>query len=321
MRYIMMGTGSFAAPTFRALLRSSHEILALFTQPIRPAPGSKHLPPTPMRDLAQSMDVPVYDPADVNRPEVLEHLAQLRPDLLVVCDYGQILQSAVLNAARLGGVNLHGSLLPKYRGAAPVNWALIRGEKRTGITVIHMNTQLDAGPSLIRRETAIDPEEDAVALEERLAELGAPAVLEAIDLLDSWNGHSVLGEIQDRAQMTRAPRLKKSHGKIDWSQTARQIHDRVRGLQPWPGTFTFWNGGKGPPLRLIIHRVFTQDAPLDKHSIQPGEVVRSERDELWVACGDGRCVALEQIQPAGKRVMTTAEFLRGHQIRPGDRLE
>jgi len=218
-------------------------------------------------------------------------------------------------------VNLHGSLLPKYRGAAPVNWALIRGEKVTGITVIHMNVQLDAGPCLVRCETPIDPEEDAVGLEARLAEMGAPAVLEALELLESWDGFSILGEIQDRAEMTRAPRLKKSHGKINWSQDAQAIHDRVRGLQPWPGTFTFWHGEKGAPLRLIIHRVSVREATSDVLPGKPGEVVRLDGDGLWVMCGDGAPLALEQLQPAGKRAMSTAEFLRGHSVRLGDRFE
>jgi methionyl-tRNA formyltransferase len=320
MRYIMMGTGPFAAPTFRALLESPHETLALFTKPIRTIAGKRENPPMPLRELAEAAGVPVYDPDDVNQSETVELLRQMEPDLLVVCDYGQILNAETLSVSRLGGVNLHGSLLPKYRGAAPVNWALIRGEKKTGITVIHMNTQLDAGPSLVRCEAPIDPGEDAVALEARLAELGAPAVLEALEMLEFWDGYSLLGELQDRARMTRAPRLKKSDGQIDWRLGAEQIRNRVRGLQPWPGTFTFWDAGKGAPLRLLIERVTVQDPPAGEHSPEPGEVVRAEGDALWVAAGDGRLVVIEQLQPAGKRRMMAGEFLRGHRLRAGDHL-
>jgi methionyl-tRNA formyltransferase len=321
MRYIMMGTGPFAAPTFRLLLDSPHETLALFTQPIRAIAGKKQLPPTPLRDLAHAAGVPIHDPADVNQPEHVELLRQMEPDLLVVCDYGQILAAETLGAARLGGVNLHGSLLPRYRGAAPVNWALIRGDETTGITVIHMNTQLDAGPSLVRRETPIDPDEDAVALEARLAQLGAPAVLEALEMLEFWDGYSLLGEIQDRTHMTRAPRLKKVDGKIDWGQAAATIRNRVRGLQPWPGTFTFWVPPKGAPIRLLIERVRVEESAAGgERSWLPGQVVRAEGDVLWVAAGDGRCLAIEELQLAGKRRMTAAEFLRGHRLEPGDQL-
>jgi methionyl-tRNA formyltransferase len=320
MRYIMMGTGPFAVPTFQTLLNSSHETVALFTKPVRTIPGSKHHPPTPMADAARTAGIATYMPEDVNQPEVVQQLEQLGADILVVCDYGQILKSPVLQSTRLGGLNLHGSLLPKYRGAAPINWALIRGEETTGITVIHMNTQLDAGPSLIRRETPIGPDEDAVELERRLSELGAPAVLEALDMLESWDGFSLLGEIQDRAEMTRAPRLKKSDGEIDWTWDARQIHNRVRGLRPWPGTYTFWNRGKGNPQRLIVNQVKWRNIPENETSRRPGEVVRATGDDLWIATGNGQCVALSVVQPAGKRAMSASEFLRGHRLEPGDQL-
>jgi methionyl-tRNA formyltransferase len=350
MRYIMMGTGPFAVPTFQSLLQSSHETVALFTKPARGIPGSHRQPPTPMADLARSANIPTYTPDDVNQPDVVGQLEQLGADILVVCDYGQILKKPALQATRLGGVNLHGSLLPKYRGAAPINWALIHGEKVTGITVIHMNTQLDAGPSLVRRETPIGPEEDAVELERRLSELGAPAVLEALELLESWDGFSLLGEIQDRGEMTRAPRLKKSDGEIDWNWGANQIHNRVRGLRPWPGTYTYWNRDKGNPQRLIVHQVALPTVPeeetaVDKSTVEegvveggavpleatrqrgeqeagrhPGKVVRAAGNDLWIATGNGQCVALAVVQPAGKRAMSASEFLRGHRLEPGDQL-
>ncbi|MBW3599806.1 MAG: methionyl-tRNA formyltransferase, partial [Planctomycetes bacterium] len=303
---MMMGTGQFAVPTFESLLDSRHDVPALFTRPAPPAKG-KRPPPRPMFEVAQRRGLPTFEPESVNSPEARGRLRRLDADLFVVCDYGQILSAETLSLARLGGVNLHASLLPKYRGAAPINWALYHGETETGVTVIHMTPRLDAGPALVQRSTPIGPGEDAVALEQRLANFGVPAVHEASEMLAAWDGQSPLGKPQDPSQATRAPRLKKLDGEVDWTRTAEQIKNQHRAFQPWPGLFTHWRRPGHEPLRLIlveIHPV-TETA----FAAKPGEVAEVSRDHLHIAAGEG-LLSLAVVQPAVKRPMPIAEFLR-----------
>ena len=314
MRIVMMGTGPFAAPTFRALAGSAHEVAALFVRPEAPRKKGKS-PPAPMRVAGEELGIQIFSPADVNSKEAAGILTELTPDLLVVCDYGQILSSNTLQAAPLGGVNLHASLLPRYRGAAPINWAIYHGEVETGVSVIHMTPRLDAGPVLNTRSTAIAQAESADMLEPRLAELGVNAVLEAIDLLAGWDGVSPIGIPQNPSLATRAPRLKKSDGEVDWKQPAAQVERQVRAMKPWPGTFTHWLREDKPPLRLILDGVSIVERPPSVGS--PGEVIESGQERLIVAAKEGG-VSIERIQPAGKRVMPIDEFLRGHPISIGE---
>lgn len=325
LRIVMMGTGPFAVPTFRALLESPHQVVALVTRPERPV--HTHRKPTvaqnPMKAVAVERGVPVLDPESVNAPSAQEALAALRPDLLLVCDYGQILSRQTLGLARLGGINLHGSLLPAYRGAAPVNWAIYHGETETGVTVIHMTPQLDAGPCLLQRRTEIGPNETAVELEPRLAELGVPAVLEAIEMLTDERPHA--GIPQDPKLATKAPRLKKSDGLVDWTRTSMQIRNQVRAFVPWPKTYTFWRHGEGEPVRLILEEVVAASDDVLRVTLggelksEPGTVLAVDREVVMVVCGLG-AVLIQRLQPAGKRGMTIAEFLRGNEIKPGERL-
>ncbi len=315
MRLILMGTGPFAVPSFQSLLQSDHQVVALVTRPVPPARGRQKIPPNPVRALPWGDDGPVLDPQDVNAKDVRSRLAELRADVLVVCDYGQILANDTLDVARLGGINLHGSLLPKYRGAAPVNWAVWHGEKQTGVTVIHMTPRLDAGPCLVKRATPIDPEESAEQLESRLAQLGVEPVHQALAMLEAWDGVSELGELQDPQQASKAPRLKKSDGVVDWSRTARQIADQVRALKPWPGTYTHWQRPDGEPLRLILDSV--EQVSVEKGEAAAGTVVHRTDNQLCVATGQGT-LALRRVKPAGKRVLDVAEFLRGYPVKLGD---
>jgi methionyl-tRNA formyltransferase len=268
-----------------------------------------------MRELASGRGVQVYDPESINSPEAQATLKELAADLFVVCDYGQILSRQTLSLARLGGINLHGSLLPKYRGAAPINWAIYHGERETGITVIHMTPKLDAGPCLVQRATAIGPDETAVDLEPRLAALGAPAVVEAIEMLAE--GRMALGIDQNPSAATNAPRLKKTDGLIDWSRAAREIRNQVRAFQPWPKTFSILLG-QGEPLRVILDEVAVAEDASGAAAGDPGTIVAVERESLRVACGQGSLLPL-RVQPAGKRAMTVGEFLRGHSVKVGDR--
>lgn len=316
MRLILMGTGAFAVPAFQALVASTHSVVALVTRPV-PAPRGRHKGPiNPVRDAFASLDVPWLDPADINDPAVQQQLAQFQPDLFVVCDYGQILSRETLRIARLGGVNLHGSILPRYRGAAPVNWAIWNGDAESGVTVIHMTPKLDGGPCLAVARTPIGPEDDAPTLEQRLSRLGVEPVCTAIELLAKWDGQSPLGSLQDPGQATRAPRLKKTDGAVDWTQTAERIFNQSRALRPWPGTYTHWLRSASP-LLLLLEKVSVETEPLMACQARPGEVVRVTQQTITVATGAGG-LNIEQLKPAGKRVLATAEFLRGYPVRPGD---
>ena len=320
MRVIMMGTGPFAVPTLRELYAARHDVLALVTRPPRPLHRKSRAEANPMRELAVDRGTPVHEPDDVNAPFSRAVLASFRPDLYVVCDYGQILAPEVLEIAKFGGINLHASLLPKYRGAAPIHWAIYHGETETGVTVIHMTPKLDAGPAIVQVATAIDANETAAVLEPRLAELGAPAVLEAIDALAKGTARPIE---QDPARATRAPRLKKQDGLVDWSRSAEAIGNQVRALEPWPKTHTFLQRDDGEPLRLILDQVVAEasDAglPADGDGAAPGTVLEASGPRLVVATGRG-ALRIERLQPAGKRVLPAADFLRGYGVRPGDRL-
>jgi methionyl-tRNA formyltransferase len=317
MRLIMMGTGPFAVPTFEFLLASSHDVLTLVTRPatVVQSRGKSKAISHPMREVAESRGLPVLDPEDINAPSARAQLSELRPDLLVVCDYGQLLSVDTLAIAPLGGINLHGSLLPKYRGAAPVNWAIWRGESETGVTVLHMTPRLDAGPSLVQVRTAIGPDETAAQLEVRLAQLGVAAVGDALGKLANWDRQSPLGTTQDPAQATRAPRLKKGDGRVDWSQAAVEIYRQYRALQPWPGIYTEWQSAGREPLRIILEKICIEPSP----SPEPGRVVVSDGSSLVVSAGRD-AIAIQRLQPAGRRAMETAEFLRGYPLHIGERL-
>ena len=318
MRLLMMGTGPFAVPTFRWLLDSSHELAALVTRPVPPAKGRRKTPANPMQDLAQARGVKTLAPTDVNAPEARQQLAAMAADLLVACDYGQILSAETLGVSSKGGINLHGSLLPAYRGAAPIPWAILNGERETGVTVIHMTPRLDSGPCLVQLTTPIGDDEDAVQLECRLADLGIEAVGQALPLLEAWDGQSPIGTAQDRSLATRAPRLKKLDGWVDWRRSAKQIRDQVRALKPWPLTFTDWLRPGGTAMRLILDRVQVLEGPVPEGA-QAGQIVQVEKDRVLVATGR-HLLSLWQIQPAGKRTMTIDQFLRGHSMQAGQRL-
>ena len=317
MQLILFGTGPFAVPAFQALLDSSHQVLALVTRPIVDPGNRRKSAANPVREVGEAAAIEIMSPADINEEQAVQKLKQLAADLFVVCDYGQILSRECLAAARLGGINLHGSLLPKFRGAAPINWAIYHGDNVLGITVIHMSVHLDAGPSLVQAQLKIDSQDTAATVEPKLARLGVEPVLEAIDVLSQWDGHSPIGETQDRKLVTKAPRLKKSDGQINWTRSAVEIVNQVRAFQPWPGTFTHWHPHDRNPVRMIIHRA-TAVADAQKHARAPGEVLIADKQRLVIQTGDGG-LSLDLIQPAGKRVMPIADFLRGHQPVEGDK--
>jgi methionyl-tRNA formyltransferase len=326
MRLIMMGTGPFAVPTFRALYNTRHGVVALATAPLRTHRGKPVEPISSIRDLARRHGTPVFDPEDVNASDSLARLADYRADLLVVCDYGQILAPATLAVTRLGGINLHASLLPKYRGAAPINWAIYRGETETGVTVIHMTPQIDAGPCIAQAGAKIDPDETAAELEPRLADLGARLVCETIDRLEAGPVEAIP---QDAALTTKAPRLKKTDGQIDWSRPAAAIKNQIRAMEPWPKTYTFWHRPDGPPLRLILgptsvvedlwcgRPACTGAGETPAPQPAPGTILEAAGTRLVIAAGRDSLMPTN-VQPAGKHLMSIDEFLRGHHVQPGD---
>ncbi|MEX1042367.1 MAG: methionyl-tRNA formyltransferase [Pirellulaceae bacterium] len=318
MRIVMMGTGPFAVPTFEALLASRHEVPCLFTQPIRAMRGKRQPPPSPMRQVAMDRTLPIHDPVSVNTPEAHAVLLEVAADLMVVCDYGQILSRETLGLTTLGGINLHGSLLPKYRGAAPVNWAIYHGEPETGITVIHMTPKLDGGPALRQITTPIGPDEDAVAIEGRLSQLGVTAVLESIDLLEQHGADNVPGQVQDPGQVTQAPRLKKTDAEIDWNQSAQQIYNQFRAFQPWPGCYTHWQREEHAATRWIVTGAcLAADAELENiPSAQPGTILSTADGKLLIATGNG-ALALTEIQLAGKKPLPVESLLCGYPIQSG----
>jgi methionyl-tRNA formyltransferase len=317
MRLVMMGTGNFAVPIFELLYKTHHQVVALVTAPLR-FRGRKTPIITPMREAASEYGTPIFDPQDINTPESREKLRGLQADLFVVCDFGQILSAETLATSRLGGVNLHSSLLPKYRGAAPIPWALYHGEEYTGTSVIHMTPEVDAGPLIAQSPPLrIKPDETAEELEQRLAKNGAWFVRRAIDSLESGRLQALP---QDPRKASKAPKLKKSHGLVDWNRSAREIFNHYRAMQPWPKTFTFWHRRDQKPLRLIIGpvRVETEDADRTP-DLLPGTVLEAEGDRLIVVCGKGT-LRIDNIQPSGKKRMEIAPFLRGYPMKPGERL-
>ncbi len=316
MRIIAMGTGPFAVPSFEALRQSEHEIVAVVTKPEPPVKSRKGPPPAPVRTWAQQHGLEILDPPSINDAQAVETLNALSADLLVVCDYGQILKPDALATGRLGGINLHGSLLPAYRGAAPVQRALLNGDAETGVCVIHMTPKLDGGPILASISTAITDQETSGELEQRLSLMGVPLVLQSVKTLSRWDGDASIGVPQDNALATRAPRLDKKQAEIDWTKTAREIDVLVRGMQPWPIAFCQVKVRENkPPVRLAILRVSKVDE--DSTGLEPGQTLGGK--ELVVAVGDG-AVKIESLRPAGKNEMTGEEFQRGYQLPRGTRL-
>lgn len=304
----MLGNGPFAVPTLEAFAESPHEVALAVARP----PKGRSAEASPLQLACERLGLEVWTPDSVNLPESLARLQSLHADLLVVCDFGEILREATLATTRLGGINLHGSLLPKYRGAAPVQWAVIHGDAETGNTVIQMTAGLDAGPCLAQERTAIDPDEDAATLEARLAVLGAKLVLGVVDGLAAGTARPVE---QKALEASKAPRLTKEHGAIDWTRSSLEIKNLVRGVRPWPRAYTFWQRTSAPALRLNIDRV--QLVGKGDVAAKPGTVVDAT-DRLLVSTGDGLLEILE-VQAAGKRAMPAAEFLRGNRVAVGDR--
>ncbi len=305
---IFMGTPGFAVPSLRALLDAGAPILLVVTQPDRPRGRGRRVVSSPVKQLAQEKGLPVYQPEKVRSPEAVEHIAAQESACIVVVAYGQLLPTEILEMPPLGAVNVHASLLPKYRGSAPIHWALIRGEMETGVTTMLMDAGMDTGDILLQRKAVIQPEETAGSLHERLAEAGARVLVETLDLLKRG---ALEARAQDNSQATYAPMLAKEDGRVDWRQDAKRICCHIRGLDPWPGGFTYWQGKR---LKIFGCRALPVSS-----TAEPGTVIAAADNGLQVAAGKG-AVLIETLQLEGGRPLAVTDFLRGHQLQVEDKL-
>lgn len=307
MRIVFMGTPEAAVPTLRRCLEDSHEVVAVWTQPDKPSGRGNKLSFSPVKEFALSQGLSVFQPARIKNDEAKQLFSSHDADLAVVVAYGRILPEEFLQAPRRGCLNVHFSLLPKYRGAAPTNWAIINGEKETGVTTMFIEPTLDTGPILLQSTTAIGAEETAPELMERLADIGAELLSQTLAWLDA-----LTPQPQDDAAATFAPMLKKEDGLIDWSQSAYAIERRIRGLQPWPNAHTNFRS-KG----LIIWEA--EPLPAVTVDVVQGEVIVAKGDELFVKCGEQTALRLFAVQPEARKRIPVRDFINGMHLKVGER--
>jgi methionyl-tRNA formyltransferase len=304
LRLVFLGTPSFAVPTLERIVEAGHLVSAVLTQPDRPRGRGQQLAPPPVKEAALRLGLPVYQPERVRRPEAVEFLRQQAADVMVVVGYGQIIPQSVIDLAPLGIVNVHGSLLPKYRGAGPIQWAILNGETRTGVTTMRIDAGLDTGAMLLKAETEIPADEDAPSLGRRLAAMGADLLVETLAGLDAG---AIVPQAQDPALATYAPMLKKEDGRIDWTREAAAIHNQVRGLQPSPGAYTQF---RGQTLHVRRSRVVeTSGSPGTVASVKP----------LVVGCGTAALELLE-VQSEGRKRLSAADFANGQRLIENEKL-
>lgn len=299
-----MGTPEFAVPSLRALVEAGHDLCGVFTQPDRPKNRGMRLQPTPVKEYAMSKEIPVYQPATLKDGTALAQIKALAPELIVVAAYGRILPKELLDCPPLGCVNVHSSLLPKYRGAAPINWAVIHGETETGVTIMHMAPELDAGDIILQQSTPIGPDETAAQLHDRLACIGGELIAKAVSMLEDGTAPR---HPQDPSKATYAPMLSRELSPIDWTKSAKEIHDQVRGLIPWPATTTQVIGGR-------TVKIFSTAVAGRTVSAAPGTILAAGGEGIDIACGGGTVLRVLELQAEGKRRMTAAEYLRGNPV-------
>lgn len=306
MKILFMGTPEFAVPCLKELIGSRHEIVGVVCQPDKPRGRGRKLAPSPVKSLSIEMGIPLFQPEKIKTEEFHRQISSTDPDLICVVAYGKILPPGILNLPRYGCINVHASLLPKYRGAAPVNWAIINGEKKTGVSVMFMDEGMDTGDILASKEAEISEEETSIELSQKLSRLGTSLLMEIIDKLEK---NELTPLKQTEADATYAPIIKKDTGRISWEKTAEEIRNLIRGTQPWPGAFTDLND---KTLKIF-------KASISNDVGNPGEVLRSDPGTLRVGTGEGSLDILELQLEGGKRIKTE-DFLRGRTVKPGVRL-
>ena len=306
MRILFMGTPDFAVPSLEALIREGHQVCGVFTQPDKPKNRGMKLQAPPVKVCAQAHDIPVYQPVKLRDGAALALIQELAPELIVVAAYGRILPDDILAAPPKGCINVHSSLLPAYRGAAPINWAVLNGDKETGVTIMHMAHDLDAGDIISQAATPIDPDETVVALHDRLAELGAELLVDTVARIAAGTAQRTP---QDHEKATLAPMLSRELSPMDFTRTARQLHDQVRGLIPWPAAVTTLGDKRCKVFSTVV---------LDqKTDAAPGTVLTAGKEGLTLACGEGTVLGIVELQPDGGKRMKAVDYLRGHPIPVG----
>ncbi len=309
MRLVFCGTPQFAVPSLEALVAAGHDVQLVVTQPDRPQGRGMELTAPPVKQTALRLHLPVIQPEKIKKNEEFQRrLEQMQPDAIIVVGYGRIIPPWMLQLPRFGNINVHGSLLPKYRGAAPIQWAIANGETVTGVTTMHLDEGLDTGDILLKRELAIAPDDTSVTLAPRMAELGASLLVETLTEVQ----RGLIDPVpQDDSLATLAPILKKEDGLVDFQCSANEIHNRLRGFQPWPGAYTTFHGKN---FKLIAVR--PDNNPTD---LSPGEL-RVNGDKLFAGCGDSTTLELLQVQPEGKKAIFARDFISGYHPAPGERL-
>ena len=301
MRIIFMGTPDFAVPCLESLIDAGHNVAAVFTQPDKPVGRKQILTPSPVKACAVSHNIKVYQPEKIKNSNALEIINSINPDVIIVVAYGKILPKEILNAAKFGCINVHASLLPKYRGAAPIQWSILNGDEETGVCVMQMDEGIDTGDILLVRKTQIDINETSAELFDRLSQIGADALIDALKLVEKGE---VCPTPQPKGDFGYAKMIDRSLCPIDWSKSALDVHNKVRGLQTWPVAITTLNG-----MNLKIHKTVLSNADAST----PGTVVENNK-KLVVSCGDGKCVEILELQLDGKKRMDTKSFLLGNKI-------
>ena len=316
MNVIFMGTPEFAVPSLSSLAKSRYNVVAVVTQPDRPKGRSKRPCPSPVKIKALELGWEILQPANVNDESVIKQLKRYAPDFIVVVAFGQLLSSRIIDIPRFKCINIHSSLLPKYRGAAPINWAIIKGETMSGVTSMVMTIKMDAGDIIAQKSASISPDENAGELEKRLSFMGAELLLET---LDSIATETARYKKQDEEKVTFAPKLKKEDGLISWSEKTREIHNRIRGVTPLPGAYAFYNKNNLPETRkrIILLKTRIHEGCRTQESIIPGTVVETATCGIHVATLDGS-ICITQLQPEGKRAMDAQDFIRGYKVASQD---
>ena len=312
MRIIFMGTPEFAVPVLESLINSRHEVVAVVTQPDRPKGRGKNMQFSPVKECALAHNIPVMQPVNVSVPEVIDELRAYEPELIVVVAFGQFVTKKIREMPKYGCINVHASLLPKYRGAGPIQWAVINGEKESGVTTMYMCREIDKGDMLLKDTVTLDPKETGDILHDKLSMMGGPLLLKTIDQLEDGSAVRIP---QCEEESTYAPKLEKTMGNIDWTMDADRIERLVRGLNSWPGTFTKIHG---KTVKIWDCDVVRQETLTENQAAAtPGTVIVSEKDQLIVKAGNG-ALSLRMLQPEGKKNMTVDAYLRGYPIAQGE---
>ena len=309
VRILFMGTPDFAVDSLSALLAAGHEVCGVFTQPDKPKNRGMKLQASPVKEFALAHDIPVFQPVKMRDGEAMGYIRDLDPALIVVAAYGRILPDDILDYPAHGCINVHSSLLPRYRGAAPINWAILNGDRTTGVTIMHMAAELDAGDIILQGETDIGPDETAPELFDRLAALGGGLLVEAVGQIERGEAARMP---QTASEVTYAPMLGRELSPMDWTKPAQTLHDQVRGLLPWPCATAEFGG-----VRCKVFSTAVLDGTTD---LKPGTVAEAGKDGIVIACGGGSLLRVRELQPDGKKRMAAADFLRGHPLTAGEML-